>query len=139
MLSDEFSVSQGVRQGCPLSLILFYLFMNINDVLDNCDKYGVNTGNKKCCSGLFEDDIVLITLTETKMNWVNKNEMSFGINKCASMVIKPLNFVSYHGYEDPTFYLGIYSILKESSYIYIYRYSFQYRSVTQTYYCLYGV
>jgi len=27
--------------------------------------------------------------------WTNKNEMSFGINKCATMIIKPLNFTSY--------------------------------------------
>jgi len=37
--------------------------------------------------------------------WANINEMSFGINKCATMVIKPLNFVSYPGYEEPTFHL----------------------------------
>jgi len=51
--------------------------------------------------------------------WANKNEMSFGINKCATMVIKALNFVSYPGYEEPTFRLGIYSIHKASVYIYL--------------------
>jgi len=35
------------------------------------------------------------------------------------MVNKPLNFVNYHGYEDPTFYLGMYSIPKESTYTYL--------------------
>ena len=49
----------------------------------------------------------------------NKNEMSFGIDKCATMVIKPLNFVSYPGYEEPTFHLGMYSIPKASVYIYL--------------------
>jgi len=48
------------------------------------------------------DDIILIAPSERKMKalyfvmfffcWANKNEMSFGINKCATMVIKPLNF-----------------------------------------------
>jgi len=42
--------------------------------------------------------------------WADKNEMSFGINKCATIVIKPLNFVSYPDYEEPTFLLGMYSI-----------------------------
>jgi len=37
--------------------------------------------------------------------------MSFGINKCATTVIKPLiNFVSFPGYEESTFHLGMYSI-----------------------------
>jgi len=35
----------------------------------------------------------------------NKNEISFGINKCATMVIKPLNFVSHPDYEESTFHL----------------------------------
>jgi len=54
-----------VRQDCSLSPILFNLF--INDSLNNCDKYGVNIDNKKCCCGLFADDIVLIEHNERKM------------------------------------------------------------------------
>jgi hypothetical protein len=40
-------------------------------------------------------------------------------NKCAVMVVKPLNFVSYLGCEEPTFHLSIYSIPKESMYSYL--------------------
>ena len=58
MLSNEFPIHYGVKQGCSLSPILFNLF--INDILNNCDKYGVSIGNKKCCGDLFVDDIVLI-------------------------------------------------------------------------------
>jgi len=105
-----------IRQSCPLSSILFNLF--INDILNNCDKYGVSICNKKCCGDLFADDIVLIGPNERKIKALlrhifclaNKNEMSFGINKCDTIVIKPLNFVSYPVYEEPTFYLGMYSI-----------------------------
>jgi len=63
--------------------------------------YGVSIGTKKCCGGLFIDDIVLIVHSERKMKallrhvfcWANKNEMSFGINKCAivKMLIITLN------------------------------------------------
>jgi len=45
--------------------------------------------------------------------------MSFGINECATMVIKPLNFVLSPGYEEPIFHLGMYSIPKASVYIYL--------------------
>ena len=45
--------------------------------------------------------------------------MTFGINKCATMVIKPLNFVQSRSYETPTFYLGMYSIPKVSCYTYL--------------------
>jgi hypothetical protein len=83
MLSNEFPIHRGVRQGCPLSPILFNLF--INDILNNCDKYGVSIGNKKCCGGLFVDDIALIAPNERKMKslirhvfyWANKIEMFF--------------------------------------------------------------
>ena len=46
MLSNEFPIKRGVRQSYPLSLILFNLF--INDILNNCEKYGVSIGRKKC-------------------------------------------------------------------------------------------
>jgi len=125
MLSEEFPIKRGVRHGCVLSPILFNLF--INDILNNCDKYGVSIGNKKCCGGLFADDIVLIAPREKKLKkllnkvflWTNKNEMTFGVNNCATMVIKPLNYVSPLFSSEPTFYLGMYAIPKTSSYIYL--------------------
>jgi len=45
--------------------------------------------------------------------------MSFGINKWVTMAIKFLNFVSYTGNGEPTFHHGMYSIPKESVYIYL--------------------
>ena len=85
MLSDDFPIKRGVRQGCPLSPILFNLF--INDILNNCEKYGVRIGDKHCCGGLFADDIVLIAPSEKRLkkllsrisNWASINEMSFGV------------------------------------------------------------
>ena len=37
-----------------------------------------------------------------KKKWANLNEMTFGIEKCATMVIKPMNFQSPQNYSDPT-------------------------------------
>ncbi len=125
MLSNEFPINRGVRQGCPLSPILFNLF--INDILDGCDQYGVSIGNKRCCGGLFADDIVLIAPSARKLqrllnhvlHWANINEMTFGISKCATMVIKPKDFKYTPGYVDPTFYFSMTSIPKVSCYTYL--------------------
>jgi len=50
--------------------------------------------------------------------WTNLNEMTFGIEKSATMVIKPMNFQSPPNYSDSTFYLGMNAIPKVSSYVY---------------------
>ena len=124
-LSYEFPIHRGVRQGCPLSPILFNIF--INDILNNCDKYGVNITGRRCCGGLFADDVVLIAPSKPSLRillnkvheWGIRNEMTFGINKCATMVIKPLNFISPSNLVDPTFYLGFHPLPKASQYTYL--------------------
>ena len=124
-LSHEFPIHRGVRQGCPLSPILFNIF--INDVLDNCDKFGVNVEGKKCCGGLFADDIVLIApsvscmklLLKSVHEWGINNEMKFGINKCATLIVKPLKLRSSQNFTDKTFHLGIHPLPKTKQYTYL--------------------
>ena len=36
------------------------LYLLFYDILDNCDKYGINLDSQYCCGGLFADDIVLV-------------------------------------------------------------------------------
>ena len=45
--------------------------------------------------------------------------MSFGISKCATMVIKPKDFKYTPGYVDPTFLFSMSSIPKVSCYTYL--------------------
>jgi len=109
--SSSFSIMKGVRQGCPLSPILFNLF--INDIFNSCEELGVTIDGNHCCGGLFADDIVLCAPTRVnlkkmlkKLNkWAMYNNMTFGINKCATMVVRP-DLPQYRYRRDPTFYLA---------------------------------
>ena len=62
---ELFPIHRGVRQGCPLSPILFNLFINI--IFKCCDKYGINISGKRCCGGLFADDVVLRARSEVNL------------------------------------------------------------------------
>jgi len=64
--SKAFRIKKGVRQGCPLSPILFNLF--INDIFRDCNKYGVSIGSSLCCGGLFADDIELYAPTKGSLS-----------------------------------------------------------------------
>ncbi|KAH9273773.1 hypothetical protein BASA83_003766 [Batrachochytrium salamandrivorans] len=91
LLSDPFPVQRGVRQGCPLSGLLFNVF--INDVLDGVASISVpGLSQKHHPRGLmFADDIAIIapsheslcTSMSTIADWDTRWEMSFGIAKCA--------------------------------------------------------
>ena len=80
-----------------------------------------------CCSGLFADDIVLVAPSKQALKkilnkvyeWAIKNEMTFGINKCATLVVKPINFVKPINYEDPSFFIGSNKLPKTDNYTYL--------------------
>ena len=59
----------------PLSPILFNLF--INNILNDCEKYGVNIGRKKCCGGLFADNVVLIAPSAKNLERRHLNDKSW--------------------------------------------------------------
>jgi len=85
--SESFNIMKGVKQGCPLSPILFNLF--INDIFNDFSELGIPLGKSRCCGGLFADVIVLCASSKTKLKkmlkkvneWAKFNMMNFGINK----------------------------------------------------------
>jgi exonuclease III len=92
--SETFSLERGLRQGCPMSPILFDVF--INDILQGNKEDGVVVpgGKDKLCGLMFADDVVLLAPDESKLRrlmhqvevWADKWEMSIGAKKCGVMV-----------------------------------------------------
>ncbi|KAH9264845.1 hypothetical protein BASA83_011672 [Batrachochytrium salamandrivorans] len=98
LLSDPFPVQRGVRQGCPLSGLLFNVF--INDALDGVAPISVpDLSQEHHPRGLmFADDIAIIapsheslcTSMGTIADWATRWEMSFGVAKCGIMHVAPI-------------------------------------------------
>ncbi|OMJ28581.1 LINE-1 reverse transcriptase-like protein [Smittium culicis] len=88
-------VDKALRQGCPMSPMLFNIF--INDILDKVNENIVLVpGNSVKIPGLlFADDLVLLADSEVSIRenllvvekWASDNEMSFGISKCDALAV----------------------------------------------------
>ncbi|KAH6597408.1 hypothetical protein BASA50_004464 [Batrachochytrium salamandrivorans] len=91
LLSDPFPVQRGVRQGCPLSELLFNLF--INDILDGVAPItvsGLPRDTNPIRGLMYADDVAVFADSEQSLlaastaveQWANRWEMQFGVAKC---------------------------------------------------------
>jgi exonuclease III len=110
--SEPIAILQGVRQGCPLSGLLFNIFINdiFDDINPNCQVSvpGVPT---QLHGLLYADDVVVLATTKAQLSnkmqsisaWANKWKMRFGVSKCAIVTYFP-EFCP-PGETDPQIYL----------------------------------
>ncbi|KAH6586808.1 hypothetical protein BASA50_000173 [Batrachochytrium salamandrivorans] len=91
LLSDPFPVQRGVRQGCPLSGLLFNLF--INDILDGVAPItvsGLPRDTTPIRGLMYADDVAVFADSEQSLlaastaieQWADQWEMQFGVAKC---------------------------------------------------------
>ncbi|KAH9266176.1 hypothetical protein BASA84_001220 [Batrachochytrium salamandrivorans] len=91
LLSDPFPVQKGVRQGCPLSGLLFNLF--INDILNGVAPItvpGLPQDTNPIRGLMYADDVAVFADSEQSLlaastaieQWANQWEMQFDVAKC---------------------------------------------------------
>ncbi|KAH9262948.1 hypothetical protein BASA83_013724 [Batrachochytrium salamandrivorans] len=91
LLSNPFPVQRGVRQGCPLSGLLFNLF--INNILDGVAPItvpGLSRDTNPIRGLMYADDVAVFADSEQSLlaastaieQWANRWEMQFGVAKC---------------------------------------------------------
>ena len=93
-ISNAFLINQGVRQGCPLSPLLFNIFLaDLSIKLDGENKVSLDNNHDINCL-LWADDLLLLSDTEDGLNkilqqlytYCNENFLTINIDKTKCMI-----------------------------------------------------
>jgi hypothetical protein len=95
--SDWFSVGSGLKQGCPLSPIMFNLFINDLARVLNEIGMGVDVDGERVCLLLYADDLVLLGESEKDLQvlldalglWCRDNKLTVNPDKSKVMHFRP--------------------------------------------------
>ena len=84
----------GLKQGCPLSPLLFDIFINdFEEFLNVNGSYAVEIGNKKLCSLIFADDVLIMADSAGHFQYLLQKLSLYSstwgleVNTCKSSVI----------------------------------------------------
>lgn len=97
MRSQSFDVLEGLKQGCPLSCILFLFFINNLLVKLRESGLGVKVGDVVVAALAFADDVALLAEDEAKLadlcriviHFCAKWHLTVNWDKCAVLVFRP--------------------------------------------------
>jgi hypothetical protein len=92
---EWFETTKGVRQGCPLSPLLFTIYVaDVDEMLKKAQAGGVVVGREKVWSLAFADDMVIVAKSEREMKemmrnlekYVRKKKLEVNVEKTKMMV-----------------------------------------------------
>jgi hypothetical protein len=92
---EWFETTKGVRQGCPLSPLLFTIYVaDVDEMLRKAQAGGVVVGREKVWSLAFADDMVIVAKSEREMKemmrnlekYVRKKKLEVNVEKTKMMV-----------------------------------------------------
>jgi len=96
-LTKEFWIERGVRQGCPLSPLLFILFIaDIEEFMRKRQEGGTTIGNKRIFTLAYADDLAMLAETRKEMermltsleNYLDKKKLELNSEKSKILIFQ---------------------------------------------------